>query len=479
VKSSVAPLEGNKVKLSVEVDETELERDIDVAFRKIAQQVRLPGFRPGKAPRRILEARIGIGPAREQALRDAIPSYLAQAVRSHDVDIIAPPEIDITAGQEDGPLAFDATIEVRPQVLVPGYAGLRVELPNPAVTDEALDEAVAAELRRHGELEDVDRPAASGDHVTLDISGTRDGEPVAGLTTEDWLYEIGRGWVAEGFDDRLIGTSAGDELAFTANPTGTDEPADFEIAVKAVQALRPPDLTDEWVAGELGEWDNVQQWKDSLRERMQAVRANQARALLLERVSTALAELVDEEPPEALVQTEVQSRAQGLMQNLQAQGIGLEQYLTATGQDPAAFGDGLKEGATRAVKVDLALRAVADAEGIEVTDDDLGQEYARIAVRVNQKASQVRKAYERNDAVAGLRAELRKSKALDFLLHRVEIVDPDGAPIARELVVPDHDHDDHDIGDHGDDHGDGHGDADAGGADVDAPAATPDETEPT
>jgi trigger factor len=453
VKSSVAPLEGNKVKLSVEVDEAELDHDIDVAFRKIAQQVRLPGFRPGKAPRRILEARIGVGPAREQALRDAIPSYLARAVRDHDVDIIAPPEIDITAGEEDGPLAFDATIEVRPQVLVPGYAGLRVELPSPEVPDDDVDEAVEAELKRHGELEDVERPAASGDHVTLDIAGTRDGEPVAGLTTEDWLYEIGRGWVAEGFDDELTGASAGDELTFTANPSGTDQPADFEVTVKKVQALRSPELTDSWVADELAEWETVAEWRDALRERMQAIRLNQARSLLLDRVTAALAELVDEDPPEALVQSEVQSRAQNLMQNLQAQGVALEQYLAATGQDPAAFSTGLQESAARAVKVDLALRAVADAEGIEDSDDDLEQEYARIALRVNQKANQVRKAYERNDAVAGLRSEIRKAKALDFLLHRVEIVDPDGNPIERELVVPDHDHDgdehDHDHDEHG------------------------------
>src|SRR5262245_26441381 len=129
MKSSVAPLEGNKVKVSVEVDEDEFDKAIDAAFRKIAQEVRLPGFRPGKAPRRLLEARIGLAPAREQALRDAIPQYLAQAVQEHEVDVIATPEVDITAGEDDGPVTFDATMEVRPTVIVPGYAGLRVELP--------------------------------------------------------------------------------------------------------------------------------------------------------------------------------------------------------------------------------------------------------------------------------------------------------------------------------------------------------------
>ncbi len=173
MKSTVEPLERSEdnegrtlVKLSVEVDEAEFDRDIDAAFRKIAREVKIPGFRPGKAPRRILEARIGVAPAREQALRDAIPQYLAQAVREHDVDIIATPEVDITAGQDDGPVVFDATVEVRPTIIVPGYAGLRVELPTIQVSDEEIDGPIEAEQRRHGDLVDVDRPAARGDYVT-------------------------------------------------------------------------------------------------------------------------------------------------------------------------------------------------------------------------------------------------------------------------------------------------------------------------
>src|SRR5215207_2307255 len=129
MKSSVEPLEGNKVKLYVEVDESEFDRDIDQAFKAIAREVKLPGFRNGKAPRRVLEARIGLGPAREQALRDSIPQYLAKAVREHDVDLIASPEVEITGGAEEGPIEFDATCEVRPEITVPGYETLQVVLP--------------------------------------------------------------------------------------------------------------------------------------------------------------------------------------------------------------------------------------------------------------------------------------------------------------------------------------------------------------
>lgn len=456
MNSSLETLEGNKVKLSVNVDEAEFDKDIDQAFRKIAREVRLPGFRAGKAPRRVLEARIGIGPAREQALRDSIPQYLAKAVREHDVDLIATPEIEITAGEESGPVGFDATCEVRPEVTVPGYGGLRIELPNPDVTDDEIDEAVQAERRRHGRLVDVERPAAQGDHVTLDIAATRDGEEVAGLNTDDWTYEIGQGWVSDDFDEHLVGASAGDELTFTTTPKGTSEPADLTAKVTRVQELELPEVTDEWVADHVVDAETVDAWEREVRERLGAVKLDQARRLLVPRTSEALAKLVDVEPPEALIQSDLQRRVETTVRQLQASGIELGQWLSATGQDQASFIENLKGQAEQAAKVDLALRAIAAAEDMEAEPDDLAAEYARVATQVRQSQAQVRKAYERNDAVPELAAEIRKSKALDWLLHHVEIVDPDGKPIDRDLVLGhthddddhDHDHDDYDQDDH-------------------------------
>jgi trigger factor len=441
VKSTVEPLEGTPgkklVKLSIEVDESEFDRDIDAAFRKIAREVRIPGFRPGKAPRRILEARLGAAPAREQALRDAIPQYLAKAVREHEVDIIAPPEVDITGGQDDGPVAFDATIEVRPQVMVPGYAGLRVELPAIEVSDEDVEGPIEAERRRNGELTDVDRPAARGDYVTIDLAATRDGEPVPGLNTEDWLYEVGRGWIAEDFDDHVIGATTGDELTFTSPPSGTEEPADFTVTVKKVQELVLPELTDEWVADTIGEPDTVEAWRSSIRERLGEVKLGQARQQLVEKAMAALAGLVDEELPQALVDTEFRSRAERFIMELQGRGIGLEQWLQATGQDQEALTDNLRSTAAEGVKMDLALRAVAEAEDIPVDEDDVEGELNRIALRLNQKPNRVRREYERQDLLPELRADIRKRKALEWLLHHVEIVDPEGRPIDRALLLPD------------------------------------------
>lgn len=457
VKSTCEPLEGNKVKLSVEVDEAEFDRDIDAAFRKLATQVRLPGFRPGKAPRKVLEARIGLEPARQQALQDSIPQYLAQAVREHEVDLIDTPDVELVSGSEGGTVAFDATCEIRPEITVPGYGGLRVELPSLEVEPDEIDTAMDAERRRHSSLVPVERPAARGDHVTLDLSATRDGEPLAGLQVEDWEYEIGQGWIADSFDDEVIGATAGDELSFSAVPKGTEEAADFTVKVTAVSELTLPELSDEWVADHLGEFDTVEAWREAIVERLREGRLGQVRNVVMDRVQSALAELVDIEPPQPMVENNLQQRVQGFVRQIGAQGISIEQWLSFTGQQPDQFMADMRERSGVAVKVDLALRAVATAENLEVTDADVEAEINRIAVQVGQKPAQVLKAYERNDALGDLRSELRKAQAMDWLLHRVEMVDPEGRAMDRDLVLG-HSHDDHehDGHDHDDDDHDGH-----------------------
>ena len=454
MKSTIEALEGNKVKLSIELEEAEFDREIDAAFRKIAKEIRLPGFRPGKAPRQVVEARIGKDAARTQAIQDAIPEYLSRAVREHDVDIIATPDVELKEGQEAGVVKFDATCEIRPEITVPGYTGLRIELPSPEVTDENLEEVIIGERRRHGVLTDVDRAAATGDYVIVDLAGLRDGEPVVGLNTEDWTYEIGRGWVAPGFDDQLIGAAAGAELTFTATPNGTEIPADFVVKVQKVQTLDLPELTDEWIQNTIPEFDSVAAWKDSTLERLTTGRLNQMRNSVVDKVTDGLAELVDIEAPESMVNGDLQGRVQNTISQFQQQGIALDQWLSATGQDPESFIEGLKAQSQKAVKVDLALRAVGVAQKIEVTDEDIESEYKMIAVRVQQSPDQVRKAYEQNDAVQDLTTQIRKSKTLDWLLHNVEFVDADGNTLERDTVLghSDHDHDNDNDNDKDNDH---------------------------
>ncbi|CAB4606367.1 unannotated protein [freshwater metagenome] len=457
VKSTLEALEGNKVKLSIEVDEAEFDRNLDAAFRKIAQEVRLPGFRPGKAPRRVLEARIGIDAARGQAIQDAIPEYLSKAVREHDLDIIATPDVQLLNNNEPAdaenadpvafvyPVLFEATCEIRPEVSVPGYAGLRVELTSPTMTDEEIDEAVETERRRFGSLVDVDRAAATGDNVVIDLEGLRDGEPVPGLNVDEWTYEVGRGWVAPGFDGHLAGAKKGDVLKFSAVPNGTEEEADFVVTVQRVQTLELPELTDEWVAENISEADTISAWRSSLVERYTEMRVNQMRRTVVDRLTDELAKLVEIEVPESMVAGDLQARVQNTIQQFQQQGIALDQWLSATGQDTESFIAGMKEQSEKAVKVDLALRAVAVAQGIEVTDADIEAEYEAIGVRVNEKTAKVRKAYEQNDAVADLVAQMRKSHALEWLLHNVSFVDQNGTVLDTDTVLGEHDHDhDHD-----------------------------------
>src|SRR3954452_4191957 len=248
MKTSVEPLEGNKVKLSIEVDENEFEKAVDAAFRKIAREVRIPGFRPGKAPRRLLEARIGAEAAREEALRESLPEFYAQAVKESEVDAIAAPEIDITSGREEGSVAFDAVVEVRPRVSVPGYNGLQATIPDPRVSDEEIDRQIDRLRNSFAELNTVQRPARDGDHLTIDLNGTRHGEPVEGLSATGFLYELGSGSVIPELDQQLQGTNAGDILKFNAPVPGQDEEATLQVLVKEVKEKILPEVTDEWAS---------------------------------------------------------------------------------------------------------------------------------------------------------------------------------------------------------------------------------------
>jgi trigger factor len=437
MRSTVEPLEGNKVKVSVEVDASEFESAVDAAFRKIAREVRLPGFRPGKAPRKVLEARLGPLAGREQALHDSLPEYYSAAVIEHDVDVIAAPEIDITGGQESGDIAFDAVVEVRPSIKVPGYGDLSVTLDRPGVDDDALDAQIDRMRELDATLATVERPAADGDTVTIDIAGTLDGEPQAGLTADGYSYTVGSGAITPEVDEALRGAEAGATLSFSATHPDPDEERDlqFEVTLHEVKEKVLPELTDEW-ASEASEHATVEELRASLAERMTRVRAMQAQVVLREKVGEALAALVTDELPEPMIGYEMQERLQDLALRLQAQGLQLEQYLAMSGADPETFSQELRDTATQAVKVDLALRAVADAESIECTDDDLAEELEGVAGRVGEEADVVRDRLERGGQMSAVRSDIKKRKALEWLLERVEVLDPDGATIDRSELEP-------------------------------------------
>ncbi len=437
MKSTLEPSEGNKVKLSVEVPADEFEKEVDAAFRRIAREVRIPGFRPGKAPRRLLEARLGTDAARSDALQHALPEYYSEAVQEHDVDVIAPPEIDITAGEESGDVVFDAVVEVRPQINLGGYDSLRVTIDSPHASDAEVEERIDRLRENFAELQTVERPAADGDNVSIDIAGTQHGEPLAGLTAEDYLYEIGSEAVVPGFDENLRGAKPGDILQFTtAHPDPDEEPVDFRILVKAVKAKVLPEADDAW-AKETSEFETVEELRADVAKRLGLMRKVQAQMALQQNTADALAELVSVEVPEPLITTEMQQRLEQFAMRLQAQGISIEQWFEASGQDQETFVQELRDTSTQGVKVDLALRALADAEAIDVEDDELDSELAAVATRVGKKPAQVRKEFDRNRQMPLVRSDLRKRKALEWLIDHVEIVDEQGTPIDRSTLEVD------------------------------------------
>ena len=442
MKSTVEPVEGNKVKLSIEVDRDAFEKEVDAAFKRIAREVRMPGFRPGKAPRKLLEARIGLEAARGDAIEHAVPRYYSDAVIEHDVDVIAAPDFDVTTTVEDEELAFTAVVEIRPTVNPAGYDSLRVTVPSPDVTEEDVDDRVQQLRENFATLEVVERPAADGDVVTIDIAGTRNGEAVEGTVADDYTYEVGSGTVVPELDENLRGANVGDELEFSAQPPIEDaEPIDFAVTVTEVREKVLPDIDDEWAA-EASEFETLDELRADLRTRLEPFKKYQTAMALQNNTVDALAELVDEEAPEPLVEAEMQRRLEDLTQRLLSNGIRPEDYLAAMDGGPEAFFAEMRQASTRAVKVDLALRAIGVAQEIDVPDEDLENQYELIAARGGLKAQQVRKQFERNGQVAALRSEMRNHRALEWLIEQVELVDEQGGAIDRSVLEPPADADD-------------------------------------
>jgi trigger factor len=193
MRATAEVLEGNRVKLSVEVPEDELKEAVEETLSRLTREMRLPGFRPGKVPRKLIEQRLGKKAIRDEVIRESLPGYYATAVEENELDTITDPEIDITAGEEEGPLQFDAVVEVRPKVGIPGYEGLVVTIPAPEPTEEQVDEQVDRLRDSFAQLSEVERAASSGDHLTLSISAARDGEPVDELSSDDFVYPLGSG----------------------------------------------------------------------------------------------------------------------------------------------------------------------------------------------------------------------------------------------------------------------------------------------
>jgi len=431
VKSTVEQLNPTRVKITVEVPFTELKPDFDAAYRTLAGQVNIPGFRPGRAPAKLLESRIGRGAVLEQVVNDMIPTRYGQAVEEHDVKVLAQPEIEVTKLEDNDVVEFTAEVDVRPEIALPDYSALSVTVEQPE-TDEAAVDAELDNLRaRFGTLKGVDRPAAAGDFLSIDLSATVDGEPVEDASTEGLSYEVGSGTLIEGLDEAVTGLEAGQSAEFTSSLLAGEHAGKEAVVTVAVQTVKERELpeADDDFAQMASEFDTVAELREDLREKV----AQQARGRLAgdirDKVLEALLEATEVPAPEGMVDSEAHAQIHQLLDQFGGDESILDQALQAEGTDRATFEAETREGAARAIRTQLLLDAVAEAEGTEVSQDELTQHILFQAQRYGMDPNQFIQQIQQANQLGALFSDVRRSKALADVIVRVDVVDGSGAKV--------------------------------------------------
>ena len=437
MRATTTTLENNRVKIVVEVDEPEMDQAIDTAATKLSKQVTIKGFRKGKVPKNVLMAHIG-GPSalRSEAIRDAIPDFYAHAVADTMIDPIAQPDINITAGEEEGELVFEADVEVRPEVYLSGQNELRVTIPSPVVTDQEVNAQIDRFRETDATLQDVDRPIVTGDLVTMDVHVQQIATDEDPLDMSDFMYTVGSGTITSGVDELILGMKAGEELKLNGS-AGPGVVATYELKLKKVQERELPELSDEWVQ-ENTEWQSDEEMRDAILDQMRRMRIVEAQMAQRDAVLMALSDLVSEDVvPNALVQDETNSRLHDLGHRLEQQKLNLETFLQVTNQSSDQLLETLRADAVRAVRVDLALRALVRAEDLEPTDEEIDQELETTAASMNVTPELLRTNLRDTGRVITFRAEVGKMKASRWLTENVTYVDPEGVEIDRALLQTD------------------------------------------
>ena len=473
MKSAVEPLEGNKVKVRIELDDAEFTTALDEAWGTIAKEASLPGFRKGKVPKQVVKSRVDASFARGEAIQTAVPRAYEDAIREHEIDAIDQPDIELDEGAEEGPVIFTATVEVRPELTLEGYGSLEVTVANPHPADDEVADQIDKLRTQFGGLVDVERAVGQDDYVTINLVASRDGEEIAGMTAENYLYQVGSGGVVPELDTNLVGLEQGESSTFeAADPTAAPSEADeddaddsqatitLEVEVLGIQERELPELTDEWVA-DATEFETVAELRDDIVDRMSGQARDRAQSQVRNELATALVELVTDEVPEALVQAAAQEQLESMARMLSQSGIELGQYLQMTGQQPDEFRAQLTEEGARQAKVDLALRAVAADQNLAPSDEELDEELAHLAVHAEVELETARTNLADNGQMPALRADIAKRKAMDWLIDTASITDASGAPVDPELLKIDpHDHG-HDEHSEEDEPGDGANEGDA------------------
>jgi trigger factor len=428
VKSTVEQLSPTRVRINVEVPFTELQPDFDRAYKELAKQVRLPGFRPGKAPAKLLEARIGREAMLDQVVNDALPSRYGQAVTESDVRPLGQPDIEVTKKEYGQELVFTAEVDVRPEITLPDLSALKITVDPIQVSDDDVEAELQSLRARFGTLTGVDRPAANGDFVSIDLSATIDGEDVPEAATKGLSHEVGSGQLIDGLDEAIVGLSAGESRVFTtklaAGPHAGEE-AEVTVTVGSVKERELPEPDDEF-AQLASEFDTIDELRANLADQVRRVkRVQQAEAIQAATLDTLL-EQVDMPLPEAIVQAQVDNTLHNAIHGLDHDEAKFAEALAERGSSREEFDADTRSAAEKSVKTQLLIDALADDLDIQVSQEDLSERLAMTSQQYGVEPQQLLSYLQQNNQLPAMFADVRRGLTIAAVVEAATVTDTDG-----------------------------------------------------
>ena len=428
MQTTVEETDKHVVRLSVQVEPDEVARDLDRTYRKLAGQAKVPGFRKGKVPKQVIDARIGREHVLHEFVRDAVPAYYYRAVRDNDLAPIADPEIDVDEVQDGKPFTFTATVEVRPRLqLEPEqYRGVHVDAPPTEPTEREVDDFIDHLRERFAELDIVERPARKGDYVLADVRAYVNDRDVPEASRQGFLSEVGSEELVPELDKELEGKRKGDILKLNAvlpeklGPEVAGQEVTLQVLVKEVKSKRLPTADDDF-AKTASEFDTIAELREDIRNKLRALKETESRAVVRDMVLARVLDSVDVDLPERLVDEETARRVANAEERATRAGITLQDALAAQGWDELRFRSDARSHAVRALKGELVLEAVARKEALEVTEENLEREIRSFAEASGRDVREVRRILERSGQVRSLAGDIIRTKALDLLVEAADV----------------------------------------------------------
>ena len=439
MKSDLETLNPTRVKLTVEVPFEELAPSLDAAYRKIGGQVTIPGFRKGKVPPRVIDQRFGRAVVLEEAVNEALPGLYGKAVEDNDVQVIGQPEVDVTELADGERLVFTAEVDVRPDFELPDYDGLEVTVDDAEVSDADVDEQLEGLRERFATLTGVDRAAADGDFVSMDLSATVGGEVVDELTAKGLSYQVGSGSLLDGLDEAVTGLSVGETRDFPTTLVGGDHAggeATVTVEVKAVKERELPELDDDF-AQTASEFDTLDELRADVRGRIGEMKSVQQGVQARDKALEALLAKVDIPLPENVVKAEIDARNHSLAHQLESAGMTRDDFLAAEGQTAEEFDADVEKRTREAMTAQFVLDKVVEKEQLSVNEQELTDHIVRSASRYGMGPDQFAQQIVQAGQVPVLVSEVVRGKALALVLERAKVVDESGRPVDLEALRED------------------------------------------